>query len=184
MRNYKTAQPLIGIFPYGVTVGREVTEGIMGGEVGYFGGQPSREGAPLNGDHVRGRRLGAPNLTLPHAAPSHLLNSRSSHPQTHFLLVDDGKLGGAAWGGEIALRAGIEGFVSRLLFNIPIVQLVVQGGPGTIATVRATAEEGSPIVVCIDSGGAATAIYEFIENDYLDEKFVKQREALTVLLRL
>ena len=56
MRHYKTAQPLIGIFPYGVTVGREITENLAGETVLYEGGAPTREGAPLNPDHVRRQR--------------------------------------------------------------------------------------------------------------------------------
>ena len=40
--------------------------------------------------------------------------------------------------------------------QVPIVQLVVQGGPGTLATVESTALEGKPVVVLADSGGIAT----------------------------
>ena len=43
--------------------------------------------------------------------------------------------------------------------------LVVQGGPGTLATILKTAKKGSPIVVVADSGGAATAIKQYIEGD-------------------
>ena len=99
------ALPLIGIFPWGVTNGRERLAGTVGKEASYAGSRANIDGAPLNASH------------------------------THFVLVDNGKEGRAAWGSEINLRAGVEAMVANTK-NVPIVQLVVQGGPGTLATVR------------------------------------------------
>ncbi|EOD23701.1 hypothetical protein EMIHUDRAFT_457924 [Emiliania huxleyi CCMP1516] len=83
---------------------------------------------------------------------------------THFLLVDSGKHGVKAWGTEINLRVAFESFYLERK-SVPMVLLVVQGGPGTLATVLETAKKGSPIVVVADSGGAATAIKQYIEGD-------------------
>ena len=102
--------PLIGIFPWGVTNGRERLDAAVGRVASYAGAPASSSGAPLNSDH------------------------------THFILVDNGKVGGPAWGSEIALRSSLEATIANTK-NVPIVQLVVQGGPGTLATVEAIALE-------------------------------------------
>ena len=45
--------------------------------------------------------------------------------------------------------------------GVPVVQLVIQGGLGTLDTCIASAELGSPLLILADSGGAATAIAQF-----------------------
>ena len=50
-----------------------------------------------------------------------------------------------AWGTEINLRVAFESFYLERK-SVPMVLLVVQGGPGTLATVLETAKKGSPIV--------------------------------------
>lgn len=135
--------PLLGIFPWGVTNGREKLEASVGKDASYAAAPASGSGAPLNANH------------------------------THFILVDNGKEGGAAWGSEISLRAKIEATVSNSK-NVPIVQLVVQGGPGTLATVESTALEGKPVVILSNSGGAASAIWGYCCNggiDAVEQKF-------------
>ena len=110
MRSKRAGKVVIGIFSWGVTNGREnmgATESkpVRGETVPYAAERASGNGAPLNPDH------------------------------THFLLVDNGKRGGAAFGGEIKVRAALEKYVSQVK-RVPIVMLVVQGGPGTLSTVR------------------------------------------------
>ena len=60
--------------------------------------------------------------------------------------------------------------------------LSAQGGPGTLATVLATAKLGCPIVILSNSGGAATAIWRFCEHGGLDPDrdtaFEKKRDML------
>ncbi|KAL1504852.1 hypothetical protein AB1Y20_008623 [Prymnesium parvum] len=153
MRANKGALPLIGIFPRGVTNGREVLSHCHGGTVSYTGGAATKDGAPLNPDH------------------------------THFVLVDNGLEGGKAWGSEIRLRVGVEKFIHNSK-ALPIVQLCVQGGPGTVATVMATAEEGNPCLLLYDSGGAATAIWEYVEHGVLVEKFSKQASQMERIKQL
>lgn len=98
----QTAVPLIGIFPWGVINGRDDLAGQRGGTVSYTRKPPTREGAPLNKDH------------------------------THFLLVDDGKVGGVAWGSEIGFRSAMEKELAAC--SGTLIQIVIQGGPGTLAT--------------------------------------------------
>lgn len=129
--------PLLGIFPWGVTNGREKLQASVGKDAPYAAAPASGSGAPLNANH------------------------------THFILVDNGKEGGAAWGSEISLRTKIEATVSNSK-NVPIVQLVVQGGPGTLDTVESTALEGKPIVILSNSGGAASAIWGYCCNGGID----------------
>ena len=84
---------------------------------------------------------------------------------THFIFVDDTKRKSAdapAWGKEVALRSAVEDIYANTL-NIPMLLLVVDGGPGTLDTVFHFASQAvkKPIVVVHDSGRAATAIYDF-----------------------
>jgi hypothetical protein len=56
--------------------------------------------------------------------------------------------------------------LTRRLLSLPplctskLTAQVVQGGPGTLATVESIALAGKPIVVLSDSGGAATAVHQ------------------------
>ena len=78
---------------------------------------------------------------------------------THFVLIDAGNEGREAWGSEIAARSRIENHLAGTL-RVPLVQFVVQGGPGTIRTVASIASKGHPIIVMVDAGGAGTAIHQ------------------------
>ena len=135
--------PLIGIFPWGATNCRERLHDAIGKAAPYGKATPPS-------------RDGAP-LNCHH---------------THFVLVDSGEKNEAAWGSEIAFRAQLEATISHTK-GVPIVQLVVQGGPGSLATVESTALEGKPIVVLTNSGGAATAIYNFCKGGLsaVEQKF-------------
>jgi len=108
-------------------------------------------------DEVQGGSLAMPyEAPTPDEAP---LNSYHSH----FILVDSQNQRRDAWGDEINMRVAFEAFYLERK-SVPMVLLVVQGGPGTISTVRATAEQGSPIVVVAGSGGAATAIKYYCDQ--------------------
>eukprot|EP00966_Prymnesium_polylepis_P175962 4072820-Prymnesium_polylepis.1 len=108
--------PLIGIAPFGAIKGARTLKGNAGRTVpAQTGSRATRssgrlrpaeddEGIALNGWH------------------------------THFIMVDNGKMGSEAFGGEIGWRGQLEMFY----FNdkhVPIVQLAVQGGPGTLGTI-------------------------------------------------
>ena len=78
---------------------------------------------------------------------------------THFFLVDDQR---EDWGGEIKLRAEFESELSRE-FGVPLVMLVLEGGPGTYETVVNAINQGHMVVVVKESGGAAQTIAEYVE---------------------
>jgi transient receptor potential cation channel subfamily M protein 2 len=157
--------PLIGVFPWGVTNGRERLDAAVGKEVSTPWNWPPRPCNPP--DPTRNSRQASYS-----APPASGAGAPLNPHHTHFILVDNGKEGGAAWGSEISLRAEFEATISNTK-NVPIVQLVVQGGPGTLQTVESTALEGKPVVILSDSGGAATASHAFCLNgiDDVEEKF-------------
>ena len=161
---YNVDLPVVGVFPWGVVNEREqLTHPSSGslhdparpGVATYKPTPPTIDGAPLNPNH------------------------------THFVFVDDGKEGRAAWGSEIQLRSALESAVSKAK-NIPIVQLVVQGGPGTLRTVEYTALAGNPIVVLADTGGAATALHAYCTGgiDAVEPRFRNLEARLQSIKRL
>ncbi|KAL1511236.1 hypothetical protein AB1Y20_006047 [Prymnesium parvum] len=141
--------PLIGIFPWGATNGREQLMRNCGTIAWYKPTPPSKEGAPLNPHH------------------------------THFIFVDDGTENSASWGSEIQMRSKIESTLSTVK-SVPVVVLVVQGGPGTLATVLSAARSAKPITILADSGGAATALFTFVTQgaDALEERFVPYSDTM------
>ena len=108
-------QPLIGIVPFGAVKGARTLKGNAGRTV------PAHTGS--------------------RASSSRRVNSSSADEgvalngwHTHFIMVDNGKSGVEAFGGEIEFRGQLEMFY----FNerrVPVVQLAVQGGPGTLGTI-------------------------------------------------
>ena len=50
------------------------------------------------------------------------------------------------------------------LAQVPRVLLVVQGGPGTLASILAAIEGESPVVLVRDSGGVATLLDHFLNT--------------------
>ncbi|XP_032248461.1 transient receptor potential cation channel subfamily M member 2 isoform X2 [Phoca vitulina] len=82
---------------------------------------------------------------------------------SHFILVDDGTHG--RYGVEIPLRTKLEKFISEqtkerggMAIKIPIVCVVLEGGPGTLHTVYNAITNGTPCVVVEGSGRVADVI--------------------------
>ncbi|XP_035531934.1 transient receptor potential cation channel subfamily M member 2 [Morone saxatilis] len=82
---------------------------------------------------------------------------------THFLLVDDGTQG--RYGVEIELRSRLEKYISgKHLGNkdsgltIPVVCVVLDGGPGTLNTIYNAMLNGTPCVILEGSGRIADVI--------------------------
>lgn len=85
---------------------------------------------------------------------------------THFILVDDGRIN--RYGGEISFRASLENCISRKQmekscdrsYGVPVVLLVLEGGPNTIRTVleSVTRTPAVPVVVAEGSGRAADVL--------------------------
>ncbi|KAM4889199.1 LOW QUALITY PROTEIN: transient receptor potential cation channel subfamily M member 2 [Thomomys bottae] len=82
---------------------------------------------------------------------------------SHFILVDDGTHG--QYGVEIPLRTKLEKFISEytkerggVAIKIPIVCVVLEGGPGTLHTIYNAITNGTPCVVVEGSGRVADVI--------------------------
>ncbi|KYO36053.1 transient receptor potential cation channel subfamily M member 2 isoform X1 [Alligator mississippiensis] len=82
---------------------------------------------------------------------------------SHFILVDDGTHG--RYGMEISLRTRLEKFISEqtkvkggVAIRIPIVCVVLEGGPGTLDTIYNAITHGTPCVIVEGSGRVADII--------------------------
>uniref|UniRef100_A0A6I8SSM0 Transient receptor potential cation channel, subfamily M, member 2 n=1 Tax=Xenopus tropicalis TaxID=8364 RepID=A0A6I8SSM0_XENTR len=82
---------------------------------------------------------------------------------SHFILVDDGTNG--KYGVEILLRAKLEKFISEqttekggVAIKIPIVCVVLEGGPGTLDTIYNAIRNNTPCVIVEGSGRVADVI--------------------------
>ncbi|XP_058011847.1 transient receptor potential cation channel subfamily M member 1 [Ahaetulla prasina] len=91
----------------------------------------------------------------------------SSH--THFILADNGTLG--KYGAEVKLRRQLEKHISlqkintRLGQGVPVVGLIVEGGPNVISIVLEYLREEPPLpVVICDGSGRASDIIAFAHN--------------------
>ena len=136
MHKYGLDVPVVGVAPWGAVSGRAALEGCRGGTVRYKPGPPKPNAGRLNPYH------------------------------THLILVDHTREyapNEMAWGHEIPLRSRLER-VYATSKGVPVVLLVVQGGPNTLDMMIASAELGSPLLVLSDSGGAATAVAQFCEG--------------------
>ncbi|KAM5172775.1 transient receptor potential cation channel subfamily M member 7-like [Mantella aurantiaca] len=98
----------------------------------------------------------------------HVLNSLHSH----FILVDDGTVG--RHGAEILIRKDLESRIclqqihARTGKRIPIVALILEGGPNTILTAFEYLQQSPPVpvVVCEGSGRAADLLaYVYKQTD-------------------
>ncbi|XP_029463786.1 transient receptor potential cation channel subfamily M member 2 [Rhinatrema bivittatum] len=82
---------------------------------------------------------------------------------SHFILVDDGTHG--RYGIEILLRAKLEKFISEqtkekggVAIKIPVVCVVLEGGPGTLDAIYNAVISGTPCVIVEGSGRVADII--------------------------
>ncbi|KAL4660736.1 transient receptor potential cation channel subfamily M member 7-like [Arapaima gigas] len=111
-----------------------------------------------NWEDLIGRDVVAPYQTL--LAPLSKLDVLNSM-HSHFLLVDDGTVG--RHGAEISLRREIERHINlqrihaRIGQGVPVVVLIVEGGPSVILTMLEYLQECPPVpvVVCEGTGRAA-----------------------------
>ncbi|XP_049752146.1 transient receptor potential cation channel subfamily M member 6 isoform X1 [Elephas maximus indicus] len=101
---------------------------------------------------------------------SKLTTLNSMH--THFILSDDGTVG--KYGNEMKLRRNLEKYLSlqkihsRTRQGVPVVGLVVEGGPNVILSVWETVKDNDPVVVCEGTGRAADLL-AFTHKHLVDE---------------
>ncbi|XP_061081599.1 transient receptor potential cation channel subfamily M member 2-like isoform X1 [Conger conger] len=88
---------------------------------------------------------------------------------SHFLLVDDGTHG--TYGVEIALRSKLEKLISQQPLGdkecglkVPVVCVVLDGGPGTLNTIYNAMLNGTPCVILEGSGRLADVIAQVAER--------------------
>ena len=80
---------------------------------------------------------------------------------THFVLVNHADKKG--WGTEIEMRIQIETRLAEK-HNVPIIYLVIAGGPNTLANVVNAIKNDCPVVLILDSKGCAQAVGEFAQS--------------------
>uniref|UniRef100_A0A8B9IHU2 Transient receptor potential cation channel subfamily M member 3 n=1 Tax=Anser cygnoides TaxID=8845 RepID=A0A8B9IHU2_ANSCY len=109
----------------------------------------------------------------------------SSH--THFILADNGTLG--KYGAEVKLRRQLEKHISlqkintRLGQGVPVVGLIVEGGPNVISIVLECLREEPPLpVVICDGSGRASDILSFAHK-YSEEGGESLRDQLLVTIQ-
>ena len=159
IHKYGLEVPLVGIAPWGAVMNKRAMIGAKGEVINYRGGTPSALEGKLNPHH------------------------------THQILVDACKDYGpdaVAWGHEIGMRSQLERVYAQAK-GVPVVLLVVQGGPNTVDMMHASAKEGSPLLVLSDSGGAATALWQYCEGGIgrvSDPAFVDLGDKLEALREL
>ncbi|XP_019506231.1 PREDICTED: transient receptor potential cation channel subfamily M member 6 isoform X3 [Hipposideros armiger] len=101
---------------------------------------------------------------------SKLTTLNSMH--SHFILSDDGTVG--KYGNEMKLRRNLEKYLSlqkihsRSRQGVPMVGLVVEGGPNVILWVWETVKDKHPVVVCEGTGRAADLL-AFTHKHLADE---------------
>ncbi|KAM6169965.1 transient receptor potential cation channel subfamily M member 6 [Rhynchocyon petersi] len=101
---------------------------------------------------------------------SKLTTLNSMH--SHFILSDDGTVG--KYGNEMKLRRNLEKYLSlqkihsRTRQGVPVVGLVVEGGPNVIISVWETVKDSDPVVVCEGTGRAADLL-AFTHKHFADE---------------
>ncbi|XP_032722537.1 transient receptor potential cation channel subfamily M member 6 isoform X6 [Lontra canadensis] len=101
---------------------------------------------------------------------SKLTTLNSMH--SHFILSDDGTVG--KYGNEMKLRRNLEKYLSlqkihsRSRQGVPVVGLVVEGGPNVILAVWETVRDKDPVVVC-DGTGRAADLLAFTHKHLADE---------------
>eukprot|EP00966_Prymnesium_polylepis_P022761 523748-Prymnesium_polylepis.3 len=144
--------PLIGVVPFGAIHHAEKLVDQHGQDaldVVYPSEPIAKSSFSLLATHQLATNSGATNSGAP-LNPDH----------SHFLLVDDGTRGSESWGCEIGFRAALTDYFVRDR-HVPVVQLVVRGGPGTLRTVL-NQPDHVPSIVFATSGGIAENIYEYI----------------------
>ncbi|XP_040269774.1 transient receptor potential cation channel subfamily M member 1 [Bufo bufo] len=108
------------------------------------------------------------DVSKPYQTMSNPLSKLSvlNNTHTHFILADNGTLG--KYGAEVKLRRQLEKHISlqkintRLGQGVPVVALIVEGGPNVISIVLECLREEPPIpVVVCDGSGRASDILSF-----------------------
>ncbi|KAK7919223.1 hypothetical protein WMY93_010507 [Mugilogobius chulae] len=131
------------------------------------------------------------DVTRPYQTMSNPLSKlsvlNSSH--SHFILADNGTTG--KYGAEVRLRRQLEKHISlqkintRLGHGVPVVCLILEGGPNVISIVLESLKEEPPVpvVVCDGSGRASDILsfaHKYCEEDGTVNEGVKDQLLVTI----
>ncbi|XP_017577051.1 transient receptor potential cation channel subfamily M member 1a isoform X1 [Pygocentrus nattereri] len=139
-----------------------------------------------NKEDLIGRDVSRPYQTMSNPL-SKLSVLNSSH--SHFILADNGTHG--KYGAEVRLRRQLEKHISlqkintRLGQGVPLVCLILEGGPNVITIVLESLREDPPVpvVVCDGSGRASDIIsfaHKYAEEDGLVNESVRDQLLVTI----
>ncbi|XP_067446031.1 transient receptor potential cation channel subfamily M member 1-like isoform X2 [Thunnus thynnus] len=139
-----------------------------------------------NKDDLIGRDVTRPYQTMSNPL-SKLSVVNSSH--SHFILADNGTSG--KYGAEVRLRRQLEKHIAlqkintRLGQGVPVVCLILEGGPNVISIVLESLKEEPPVpvVVCDGSGRASDIIsfaHRYCEDDGVVSDSVKDQLLVTI----
>ncbi|XP_051548313.1 transient receptor potential cation channel subfamily M member 1-like [Myxocyprinus asiaticus] len=131
------------------------------------------------------------DVTKPYQAISNPLSKLAvlNNSHSHFILSDNGTCG--KYGAEVKLRRQLEKHISlqkintRLGQGVPVVCLIVEGGPNVISIVLESLHEepAVPVVVCDGSGRASDIIsfaHKYSEVEGLVNEDVKEQLLVTI----
>lgn len=116
------------------------------------------------------------NYTVDYQEPKRIkANETTLDPNhSHFLLVDNGTQHKFAT--EIPFRAKIEKAISEMktdtgqdAVTVPVVCVVLEGGPGTLETVKSAIQNGTPSVI-VEGSGRAADILAYAYNNSKEEE--------------
>ncbi|NXG35696.1 TRPM6 protein, partial [Dromaius novaehollandiae] len=161
IQNFKLPSKVKQVFSKGLVKAAEttgawiLTEGINSGSVILF--------LCFNLHHIRACTIMANTVVCLYQTLGNPLSKLSplNSMHSHFLMADDGTVG--KYGNEMTLRRNLEKYISlqkihtRMGQGVPVVGLVVEGGPNVILTVweYVRASPAVPVVVCEGTGRAA-----------------------------
>nr|XP_055058387.1 transient receptor potential cation channel subfamily M member 1a isoform X1 [Misgurnus anguillicaudatus] len=131
------------------------------------------------------------DVTRPYQTMSNPLSKLSvlNNSHSHFILADNGTHG--KYGAEVRLRRQLEKHISlqkintRLGQGVPLVCLILEGGPNVISIVLESLREDPPVpvVVCDGSGRASDIIsfaHKYSEEDGLINESVRDQLLVTI----
>uniref|UniRef100_A0A8C4HX35 Transient receptor potential cation channel subfamily M member 1 n=1 Tax=Dicentrarchus labrax TaxID=13489 RepID=A0A8C4HX35_DICLA len=135
-----------------------------------------------NKEDLIGRDVTRPYQTMSNPL-SKLAVLNSSH--SHFILADNGTSG--KYGAEVRLRRQLEKHIAlqkintRLGQGVPVVCLILEGGPNVISIVLESLREEPPVpVVVCDGSGRASDIISFAHRYYYITFIIKHNFIITV----
>ena len=103
----------VGFAPWGATLGREQLDGL---------------GEAAEGGDTSGTATAAVSEYSAHQRPNRPDGAAAEPNHSNFVFVDDGNIGGKAWGAEISMRALVEKVLCER-YSVPLVLVVAEVWP-------------------------------------------------------